>query len=161
MKHKTILLITAFFVIVSTAFAADKMILHIEIRSQKSASFDTNTGLQFVTDTTSESCLLSRAKQQVDDNFRIFQKSYNLLARERRRAIVIYTHSAPKNQPQQVFLLSIPRKPKLTDWTIWQRPDYVETDADWNFIRGYTSADRSTNIPHSFELRYKVERASF
>jgi len=74
---------------------------------------DTNADLEFVTDTTSEGGLLSRRQQRDnDDKFRIFQQSFNLLTRERRRAIIIYTHSSPKNQPEQVFLLSMPRKPK-------------------------------------------------
>jgi hypothetical protein len=158
MRLKSFFLTTIFSAIISTAFAADKITLHLEVRFPKSAQFDTNANLEFVTDTTAEDDLLIRKKQQDDDSFRIFQQSFNLLARERRRAIVIYTHTLPKNQPEQVFLLSISRKPKPIDWTNWRRADYIETNAGWNFIREYKSADRSTNVPpNSFELRYRIE----
>src|ERR1035441_10376065 len=157
-KWGSIFTVVVFFALSLTVFAADEIKLQVEVRYSKSAPFDTNTDLEFVTDTTSEGGLLHQAKENDDDDFRIFQNSFNLLARERRRSIIIYTHSLPKNQPDQVFLLSMPRKPKAMDWTIWRHPDYVATNADWNFIRGYKSANRSTNIPaNSFELRYRVE----
>ena len=157
-KRGSIFTVAAFFALSLTVFAADEVKLQVEVRYSKSVLFDTNTDLEFVTDTTSEGGLLRRTKENGDDNFRVFQKSFNLLARERRRSIIIYTHSLQKNQPDQVFLLSMPRKPKAMDWTNWRHPDYVETNADWNFIRGYKSANRSTTIPpNSFELRYRVE----
>jgi hypothetical protein len=157
-KWGSILALVALFALSQTVFAADEIKLQVEVRYSKLVPFDTNTDLEFVTDATSEGGLLRRTKENGDDNFRVFQKSFNLLPRERRRSIIIHTHSLPKNQPDQVFLLSMARKPKAIDWTNWRHPDYVETNADWNFIRGYKSTDRSTNIPpNSFELRYKIE----
>ncbi|HEY5296758.1 MAG TPA: hypothetical protein VIK59_02435 [Verrucomicrobiae bacterium] len=160
MKPKSILLITAFLAFALTAFAAEKMILDIEIRSPKSVGFDTNTDLEFVTDKTAKGDFLSQIKQQDDDKYRYFQQSYPLSAKERRRAIIIYTHSSPKNQPQQVFLLPIPAKAKSADWTNWRYANYLEANAVSNFILNfdYMPPDRSTNIPpNSFELRYKIE----
>ena len=157
-KRGSIFTVVAFFGLSLSVFAADAIKLQVEVRFSKSLPFDTNADLNFVTDTTSEGGLLLRIKDNGDDNFRVFQKSFNLRARERRRAIVIYSHSLQRNKPDQVFLLSLPRKPKAMDWTNWRRPDYGETNADWNFIRGYKSTNRSTNAPpNSFELRYRVE----
>ena len=160
MKSKSILLTTVFLTFVLTAFAADKMILQIEIRSPKSLEFDANTDLEFVTDKTAKGDFLSQIKQQDDDEYRYFQQSYRLSAKELRRAIIIFTHSAPKNQPQQVFLLPIPAKAKSADWTNWRYANYLETNAVSNFILNfdYMPPDRSTNIPPNYyELRYKIE----
>ena len=158
MKFNYSLLLTLLFGISSSAFAVDSMVLHIEIRTQNMSVLGTNTEVEFVTDTTSAVDWLNVFKQKEEFGFRIYQKSYNLFAREKRRAILVYTYSKSSTEPELVFLLPIPRKAKPTDWTGWLHANYVERgDAGWNFINGINSVDRSTNIaPNSYELRYKV-----
>ena len=61
--------------------------------------------------------------------------------------------------PQQVFRIPLSRKPKVQDWSQWQRPDFLATgDVGWAFIYKRKIQGVITNIPpDSFELRYKVE----
>jgi hypothetical protein len=116
------------------------------------------SGLNYATDFKIAGTPLSLTKQREDGEFKIFQQSYDLLSKDHRRAIIV----EPWNQADQIFLLPISHKSKQMDWTNWQRPNYVETNAVSNFRFNYIPPDRSTNIPpNSFELRYKVERAMF
>jgi hypothetical protein len=159
MKLKNILQIAGFLVLVLPVFASDKSVLRVEIRFQKTAVYDTNTYLAFGTDNKIEFDPLSSAEQREDGEFKVLQKRYNLLPKDHRYAVITYINRKPRNWPDQVFLLSLPLKQKPMDWTNWQHPNYVETNAVSNFRFNYTPPDRSTNVPpNSFELRYKVEK---
>ena len=132
-------------------------VLSIEIRCSKGNEIKSNAGvysaLNFWTDQGAKGVPLSLMKQREDGEYRVFQQSFEL-KNDPARAIIV----APWNQIDQVFLLSLPHKLKQSDWTNWQHPNYVETNADSNFRFAYIPPDRSTNIPpNSFELRYKVE----
>lgn len=145
------------FALAAIANGNDKRVLYVEVRSPKEIQYDASAHLEFTTDTTAEGTPLSYTKQKEVGDFRVFQQSYHLLARERRRAIIVHTRGG-RNQQEQVFLLSSPQKPEPLDWTDWKHPNYTETNASWNFIRGYKGDDRSTNIPpESVEVRYKIE----
>jgi hypothetical protein len=158
MKLKNILQITGLLVWALPAFASDKNILQVEIRCQKTNEIKSSTGvysgLNFATDFRITGAPLSLTKQRGDGEFIIFQQSYVLLSKDHRRAIIV----TPWNQADQTFLLPILHKSKPMDWTNWQPPNYVETNAVSNFRFDYIPPDRSTNIPpNSFELRYKIE----
>jgi len=158
MRSTKPLQIASFLVFVLTAFAGEKRVLHIEIRSAKTVGYDADTYVAFATDETIELDTLSTAERREDNQYIVFRKTYGLLSADRRHATIVYVNRKPNNQPEEVFLLSIPHKPKPIDWTDWQHPDYVETNAVSNFRFSYTPPDRSTNVPpNSFELRYKIE----
>jgi hypothetical protein len=140
------------------AFAGEQTILHIELRQPKSVDSDALTYVAFDTDKRIQFEALSYTKEREDGGFTISPHSYELLSGDKRRAIAVYVNRKPRNRPEQVFILSVPRKPKIMDWTDWQRPNYVETNAVSNFNDGYTPPDRSTNIPVGFyEIRYKID----
>ena len=158
MKLKNFLLIAALLVFALAAFADEKKILHVEIRSAKTVGYDAATYMAFGTDDMFEFDALSSMKQREDGGFIVLQNSYSLHSGDQRHAIIVYVNRKPRNQPEQVFLLPIPRMPEPMDWTNWQHPNYVETNAVSNFRFNYIPPDRSTNVPpSSFELRYKVE----
>jgi hypothetical protein len=150
--------VTVFLAFVLTAFAGEKGILHIEIRVPKTAEHDTATYVAFGTNNKIEFDALTSMNQREDGEFKVFKNSYGLHSGDQRHAIIIYVNREPRNQLEQVFLLSTPRIPKPMDWTNWQYPNYVETNAVSNFRFNYTPLDRSTNAPpDSFELRYSIE----
>jgi hypothetical protein len=159
MKLKSILQIVAFLVFASTAIAADKSVLFVEIRCPKGIEIGSTNDVYsgffvFATDFKISGTPFNLSKQREDGEFKVFEHSYNLLSRDHRRAIIVI----PWNHEDQVFQLPVPRKLKPIDWTNWQRANYVETNAISNFRFDYKPADRSTNIPpNSFELRYKIE----
>ena len=158
MKSKNLLLIAALLVFALAAYADEKKVLQIEVRSAKTVGFDAATYMAFGTDDIIEFDALSSMKQREDGGFTVFQNSHSLHSGDQRHAIIIYVNRKPRNQPEQVFLLPIPRMPEPMDWTNWQHPNYVETNAVSNFRFNYIPPDRSTNVlSSSFELRYKVE----
>jgi len=154
---KNFLLIFSFLTFASIAFAAGEKILSIEIRCSKTNEYKSNgryAGINYATDYTIIGTPLSFLVQKEDDKFRIFHQSYNLYPRDHRRAIIV----TPLDSLDEVFLLPMSIDSKTSDWSSWQRPSYVETNAVSNFRFNYKPSDRSTNIPlNSFELRYKVE----
>ena len=157
MKFKIVLQIAVSLAFALPVFAKD-IILYVEVRCQATneiiSSTDKYSVLDFATESTIDGGPLSLTKQRRDGEFKVFQQSYDLLSKDRRRAIIV----SPWNQVDQLFLLPISPKPKPTGWTTWQRPNCVEKNADGNFNDGYTPPDRSTNIPsNSFEMRYKIE----
>ena len=95
--------------------------------------------------------------QKEDGRFLIFEPDDFVLDTEpdSRRAVIIDDFSTPN----QVFRIPLSRKPKVQDWSQWQRPDFLATgDVGWAFIYKRKIQGVITNIPpDSFELRYKVE----
>ena len=158
MKLKNVLSIATFLAFALTASASDKRVLNIEIRSSKPQEYDSNTCLAFATDSTIKFTSLNRIQKHKNGEIKLFQDSYELVAGNSRRAIIIYINCKTNKQPDQVFSLIMPRKPKPMDWTGWQNPNFVETNAVSNFRFDYAPINRSTNFPaNSFELRYKIE----
>jgi hypothetical protein len=158
MNPTRLFIIAVFLTFIFTAFASDKSVLTIEIHTSKSIEVNSNFCLIFATDKRMEGTALLRMEKHDESGVKSFQKSYDLFAGNRKHAIIIYINNKTNTQPDQVFLLPISRKPRAVDWTDWQQPSYVETNADSNFRFDYTPPDRTTNIPpNSFELRYKIE----
>jgi len=95
--------------------------------------------------------------QKEDGRFLIFEPDEFLLFEEpdKRRALLIDDNATLV----QVFLLSVPQKPKVGDWSQWQRPNFLASgDVGWAFIYKQKIQRVVTNIPpDSFELRYKIE----
>ena len=157
MKFKNLLMVAVLVILGLSARASDKSIFYVEIRCLKGIEIKSNagvySGLNFRTDHTTVGTPLSLTKQREDGEFKIFQQTFKP-KNENPRAIII----TPCNQTDQVFLISLPHKLQPMDWTNWQRPNYVETNAASNFRFNYIPPDRSTNIsPNSFEFRYKIE----
>jgi len=95
--------------------------------------------------------------QKEDGKFLIFEPDEFVLDTEpdNRRALIIDDFSTP----QQVFRLTLPREPKMQEWSLWQHPDFLARgDVGWAFIYNQKIQGVITNIPaDSFELRYRVE----
>jgi hypothetical protein len=96
-------------------------------------------------------------EQKEEKNAFIFEPDEFLLDEEpdSRRAIIICDYRTP----EQFFPLSVPRNPKVQDWSQWQRPDFLaKGDAGWAFMYNQKMQGIITNVPSDcFELRYKIE----
>lgn len=138
------------------ASAEDTHRFVFELRLPKTVKADPLTRVELTTEAGSSAKQLRATKQRVEGEFQVFQHSF-LLSDDRRRALI----ADPGGQPSQVFVLSIPREPKPTDWSEWRRPDYVaKGDAGWDFMHDQKKQDRSTNAPPDcFQLRYKIAKS--
>ena len=137
------------------AMAADTHELFYELRVRKSLKLDGLTKFDMVTDHSASGTRLRGTKQREEGEFIVYSHSCLVEAGERRRAMIVAPDSG---SPSQVFRLTVPRRPKPTDWTKWQRPDYIEkSDAFLTFMHDLKKHDRSTNLPPDcLELRYRV-----
>jgi hypothetical protein len=134
-----------------------------EIRISKDAHADLKTKISLVAHHGEDGTMLSACKQSEEGAFLVFQRDFLLFAEDKpQRGLIVTTFPADVSQRAiaQVFRLSIPKTPKPSDWSQWQRPNYIETgDAGWTFSYPDSKvAGRSTNIPPvGFEMRYKIE----
>ena len=162
MKFKILLPAAIVFFLTSTMFAADKTIL-IELRVSKTAEVG-HGSIEFVGEHSFQGYQLAQTKLTEDGTTNVFHHSfiiYTSLYRERRFAIAVWPEAPPK-MTAQVFPLPIGKPTATTEWSKWQKPDYIENskEAGNNFMDDVKSADRSTNIPpNCFEVRYKIEDA--
>ena len=162
MKFKTLLPAAFVFFLTSTMFAADKQIL-VEIRAPKAVEIG-DASIDFFGEHTSAGLPLKQIKQPADGTTNFFQHPFMIYTsyKERRFGIIVWS-DASSNRVAQVFPLPIGQNPKpTTEWSRWQRPDYIEKSklAEDTYIYDVKSADRSTNIPpNCFEIRYKIENA--
>ena len=156
MSTKTIFRLLAVIFMAVPVIAADTHKLSYEIRAPKSVTLDGLTAFDLVTDQGSSGTRLRLTKHREEDGFNVYSDSCLVDSSEDRRAIVVTFEN--EKEPKQVFVLKIPRIPKPTDWTKWQRPDYLEkSNAGWTFMHNLTKHDRSTNIPaNALEVRYKI-----
>jgi hypothetical protein len=156
MNTRPLLHLVAIVSLAASVIAADTHKLSYEIRAPKSIKLDGLTAFDVVTDQGISGTRLRLTKHREEDGFNVYADSCLLDHAERRRAIVVRSDSGP--EPNQVFVLTIPRTPKPADWSKWQGPDYVEkSDAAWSFMHDLKKHDRSTNIPpNCLEVRYKV-----
>jgi hypothetical protein len=143
----------------STTFASDKKVA-IEIRASKTSEFEQATFF-FVGERTAQANPLRSAAKAEEGTTNIFQETVVLstVYSEHLYAVIISPEGGRKGI-SQVFRLPISQTSIASNWSQWQRPDYVENarDAMSNFMDDQKSPDRSTNIPPScFEIRYKVE----
>jgi hypothetical protein len=157
MRFKIVILTGAILFLMSTIFAADKQIV-FELRVPKTVDVSHGT-FEFVGEKTAEGHPLKSAVT-AGDGSRSFRQTVVLstLYRERHYAVII-SPSGGKGM-SQVFRLPIRQNSKSSDWSQWQRPDYLEDakSASSNFMDNTSSPDRSTHIPSdSFEIRFMVE----
>jgi hypothetical protein len=127
--------------------------LVFELRVPKTMANAPLTRFELTTEEGSSGADLRSVKQREEGGFLIFEDSL-LLFQNTRRALIV------GKQPSQVFELSIPPNPNVTDWSQWRRPDYLANgDAGWDFMNQQNKQGRSTNIPPScFQLHYKIEK---
>ena len=159
-RLKIPLQIAVFLALVLTTFAGEIRSLNVEIRLPNTVQYADATYMTFCTDNTYDIDVdaLSSMNQRQDGDFKVFKNSFDLYSGHQRHAIIIHPNGKMRNQPDQVFLLSVPRIPKPMGWTNWQHPNYVETNAASHLGFNYIPLDRSTNAPpNSFELRYSIE----
>ena len=132
-----------------------------QLRVAKSVSPDPKTTrIELATSTGEDGHYLwgyNQKQQKEDGRFFIFEPDEFVLDTEpdNRRALIIDDFKTP----QQVFRIPMSRKPKVQDWSQWQRPDFLATgDVGWAFIYKRKIQIVTTNAPaDSFEMRYKVE----
>ena len=128
-----------------------------EVRIPKEANPNLKTQVSLVAYHGEDKTFLSACKQREDGGFMIFQSDYLIFTEDKpQRGLIVGVRAAPA----QVFRLSIPITPKPTDWSQWQRPNYIENaDAGFSFsVPDSKATGRSTNIPPvCFEVRYKIE----
>ena len=161
MKYDAWLSTMLVFFLTSGMFAADMNIL-VELRAPNAVELS-HANVEFVGEHTSSVTPLRQTKHVTDGTNNVFSTSfiiYTSLYNERRFAVIVSPDDSRKDL-SQIFRLPIGQKPKVTNWSEWQRPNYVESskDASNNFMDEQKSPDRSTNIPpNSFEMRYKIEQ---
>ena len=147
----------------STQAGDVSFVLICQLRVAKSVSPDPKTTrIDVATDSGEDGHFLWGYNQKVqkeDGSYLIFEPDDFLLFTASRRAVIVDDRS----KPAQVFRLSLPHKPKVQDWSQWQRPDFLARgDVGWGFIYNQKIQSVITNIPSdSFELRYKVETRNF
>ena len=159
MKCKSLLIVAAIFLSASALYADEKDIL-FEIRAPKTVEFSHATFF-FVGERTSQTGPLNAAALRQEGTTNIFEKTVILstLYKEHRYAVMIMPKGGRKGV-SQIFRLPLHQNAQPSEWSQWQRPNYVENsnDAMSNFMDNQESPDRSTNIPSDcFEVRYKVE----
>jgi hypothetical protein len=156
MRFRTFISTLAISLVALAAVAGDTHSFVFELRAPKTLKADPLTAFDLTTEEGASGTRLRLTKRREEGDFQIFQHSF-LIFSERRRAMVVRTD----RQPSQVFVLSIPSKPKPADWTQWQRPTYVaKGDAGWDFMHDQNKQNRSTNAPPDcFELRFKIENS--
>jgi len=137
-----------------------------EVRIPKGALTDLKTEISLVTHDGEDRTILSACKRSEEGAFFVFQRDFLIFTEDKpQRGFIVTLFPAPADALQrtraQVFRLSIPKTPKPSDWSQWQRPNYVEIgDAGRTFSYPDSKvAGRSTNVPPvCFEMRYKIER---
>ena len=128
--------------------------LVFEFRAPQTLKFEPLTKIDLSTDCSVSGTRLHAAKRTDDGVFSIFRRSFLIFSDEKRRALIVSVDDA---RPSQVFILPIPKKPQLSGWTEWARPNYVAgPDATWLFMHGTTTGDSSSIPIDSFELRYRI-----
>ena len=132
-----------------------------ELRAPKALNVDPKTTRVSLASYSGESAhflwAFRQKEQKEEGQFLLFQPDGFVLDTEPEssRAVIVEKLSAPS----QVFRLSLPKKPKATDWTQWRRPDCIaKGDVGWAVIYNQKLNVVSTNVPpDALELRYKVE----
>jgi hypothetical protein len=128
-----------------------------EVRIPKEVRPAQKTSVSLVAYHGESATFLSACNQREEGGFVVFRGEFLVFSEDKpQRGLII----DPLPEPVQVFRLSIPQTPKPTDWTRWQRPDYLEKgDAGWTFsFPDSKVTGRSTNIPLvCFEVRYRIE----
>jgi hypothetical protein len=133
-----------------------------EVRIPKETHPDLKTRVSLVAYHGEDATMLSACKQRDEGTFVVFQREFLIFAEDRpQRGLIVtaFPTDISQHDTAQVFRLSIPRTPKPTDWSPWQRPNYTETgDAGWTFSYPDSKVPgRSTNLsPVCFEMRYKI-----
>ena len=136
-----------------------------EVRIPKDAHPDLKTEVSLVGYHGEDRTMLSACKQSEEGAFLVFQSHFLIFTEDKpQRGFIVTVFPAPADVLQrsraQVFRLSIRKTPKPSDWSQWQRPNYIEIgDAGWTFSYPDSKvAGRSTNVPPvCFEMRYKIE----
>ena len=130
-----------------------------ELRVPQTQIADTNTRIDLaVADQGEDGTFLWACQQRTEGSFQIYQRDFVLGDDpSSKRALIVSSDSSPHSA--QVFILSIPRRPKPHDFTKWQRPDFIgDGYVDVAVMYHQKVHIISTNLPPDcFELRYKVE----
>lgn len=132
----------------------EKLSFHYQLRVTKSA-VPKQSDLDIISDMGITGTSLSRCATTNIGDMVIFDGSWRMSPANRR-----FVALRPDEKHTQVFEVKHPAIPKESDWSKWQKPDFLESDSMAIFAlcqRGKTDKANTTIPENAFELRYRVQ----